>query len=52
VIAGSQTDDPAPLGLTAYARITLDTREDARELLRRPDSTLPLRLEFWAARPS
>ncbi|HEX5121444.1 MAG TPA: hypothetical protein VFW65_40195 [Pseudonocardiaceae bacterium] len=52
VIAGSQTDSPTPLGLTAYARITLDTREDARELLRRPDSTLPLRLVFWAARPS
>ncbi|HKN97466.1 MAG TPA: hypothetical protein VJX10_10150, partial [Pseudonocardiaceae bacterium] len=52
VIAGSQTDSPAPLGLTAYATITIDTREDARELLRRPDSTLPLRLVFWVARPS
>jgi hypothetical protein len=52
VVAGSQTDDPTPLGLSAYARITLDTREDARELVRRPDSTLPLRLVFWAARPA
>ncbi|HEX3647069.1 MAG TPA: hypothetical protein VHV49_01505 [Pseudonocardiaceae bacterium] len=51
VIAGSQTDSPTSLGLTAYARITLDTREDAHELLRRPDATVPLRLVFWVARP-
>lgn len=51
VIAGSQLDSPDPLSLATYVRITLHSREDDRQLVRRPDSTVPLNLQFWAARP-
>jgi hypothetical protein len=51
VIAGSQQDSPDPLGLVPYARITLESREDDRQLVRRPDTTVPLNLQFWAAKP-
>ncbi|HEX5407739.1 MAG TPA: hypothetical protein VFX16_36180 [Pseudonocardiaceae bacterium] len=51
VITGSQLDSPTPLALAAYVRITLDTRQDDQQLVRRPDSTVPLNLQFWAAKP-
>jgi hypothetical protein len=51
VVVGSQMDSPLPLGLTSTIDITLDSREDDRQLVRRPDSTVPLHLRFWAAFP-
>jgi hypothetical protein len=51
IVAGSQQDSPDPLGLTTYVRITLHSREDDRQLVRRPDTTVPLNLEFWATKP-
>jgi hypothetical protein len=51
IIAGSQLDSPGPLHLTPYVRVLLNSHEDERQLVHRPDETTPLHLEFWAARP-
>lgn len=51
VVVGSQEDDPVTFGLFAHITLTLDTREDARQLVYRPDSTVPLTLRFWLATP-
>jgi hypothetical protein len=51
VIAGSQLDSPVPLGLLVQVGITLHSREDERQLVRRPNTTVPLYLAFWAANP-
>ncbi len=50
VIAGSQMTDPAVIGRSAAPAVVLDTRTDQSELLRRPYTTDPLRLEFWLIR--
>lgn len=51
VVVGSQLDSPVPLGLRSTIDIALDSREDDRQLVRRPDTTVPLNLRFWAAFP-
>ncbi|HEX4721498.1 MAG TPA: hypothetical protein VH333_03210 [Pseudonocardiaceae bacterium] len=51
VIAGSQVNSPAPLGLIATNVIDLHTQEDQQQLLHRASGTQPLFLQFWAARP-
>lgn len=51
VVVGSQLDSPLPLALTPTIDLTLSSREDDRQLVRRPDATVPLMLRFWAAYP-
>jgi hypothetical protein len=50
VVAGSQSDSPVPLGLLTAVVINLNSREDDKQLVRRPDTTAPLFLQFWMAR--
>jgi hypothetical protein len=51
VVAGSQTDSPIPLGLVTSVVIDLNSREDDKQLVHRPDRTTPLFLQFWLAYP-
>jgi len=51
VIAGSKPPDSAPLGLIRTNVVSLNTQEDQQQLVRRPNGTMPLLLQFWAARP-
>jgi len=50
VIAGSQLDSPVPLGLITSVVVELNSREDQKQLVNRPDGTDPLFLQFWMAR--
>jgi hypothetical protein len=50
VIAGSQLDDPALLGLITTTEIDLRTSEDQQQLVSRPAGVQPLLLQFWAVR--
>lgn len=51
VVAGSQTDSPVPLDLDTSVVIDLNSREDDKELINRPDTTEPMFLQFWLAYP-
>jgi hypothetical protein len=50
VIAGSQLDSPLPLFLHETARVRLDTSTDQQQLVRPPNGTDPLELDFWLVR--
>jgi hypothetical protein len=50
VIAGSQLDSPVPLGLITSVVVDLNSHEDQKQLVNRPDGTDPLFLQFWMAR--
>lgn len=52
VVAGSQLDSPVALDLDTSVVIDLTTREDDKQLVHRPDTTVPLFLQFWLAYPS
>jgi hypothetical protein len=51
VVAGSQLDSPVPLDLDTSVTIDLMSQEDDKQLVRRPDTTVPLFLQFWLAYP-
>jgi hypothetical protein len=51
VIAGTQHDALSALGLDPVRAVRLRTRQDQQQLIRRPDGTMPLLLDFWVARP-
>lgn len=51
VIAGTQHDALSALGLEPVRAVRLRTRQDQQQLIRRPDGTMPLLLDFWVARP-
>jgi len=50
VIAGSRGDPLTSLGLTPTLVVSLATTQDQQQLVRRPDGTKPLVLEFWLVR--
>jgi hypothetical protein len=52
VVAGSQMDSPVPLALDTSVVIDLTSREDDKQLVHRPDTTVPLYLQFWLAYPA
>jgi hypothetical protein len=51
VIAGSQAQGLQAIGLRPTRMVNLVSRQDQQQLVRRPDGTQPLNLEFWLARP-
>jgi len=51
VIAAAGAKELADHGLAPQQVVSLHTRQDQRQLLRRPNGTDPFLLEFWIARP-
>jgi hypothetical protein len=51
VLGASEPEDLSALRFKPTEVVTLHTRQDQHQLVRRPDSTDPLVIEFWLVRP-